>query len=117
MTTPALIIVRASVQPGHDEKFHNWMEQVHIPDVERLLGCKKARRYEVMSSFAGTELNPSATADSSHRYIAVYEYDDASAVQRAMAGPDIARLRESFNEDVGAFATREANVYRQIYPR
>lgn len=117
MSTPALIIVRATVQPGHDQEFHDWMEKVHLPDVKRLMGYKTARRYEVMSSFAGTELHPSAAATTSHRYLAVYEYDDAAAVQRHMAGPDIATLRQSFNTDVGAIATREANVYRQIYPR
>ena len=108
MKTPGLLIVRARVEPGHEDAFNDWYDNVHVPEASSLMGCRRATRYQVSGVIAD--------GANDHNVIAVYEFDDEDDLARWVKGPEVHRLRKDFDDAVGSFAVRTATLYRQAYP-
>ena len=69
-----IMVVATECEPGHEAEFHEWYEQVHIPDLLAIPGIRSAQRYR------------STRDDGSHRWLAIYELvDDPDEVNRRIA--------------------------------
>ena len=74
-----ILLVMSDANPGDDDVYNAWYDDVHLADVLNVSGFVAARRFTAVPSVHG-EL-PAA------RYLAIYEIDadDLDAVQRALS--------------------------------
>jgi antibiotic biosynthesis monooxygenase (ABM) superfamily enzyme len=104
MSPDHILIVRATVEPDHDEEFNRWYNQEHIPDVFELIpGCLGAARYRVLDG------------DGSHQYMALYPFESEAALRSALHGSEIKELIRRYDEAVGAFSTRTRTTYARVF--
>ena len=77
-------VVRATVADAAKRKaFDEWYETEHLPDAAKAFGVKKARRFW------------SLTEPSLH--VAMYEFADQAALDRAMGGEALKKLVADFD--------------------
>jgi hypothetical protein len=70
-----LFVVTFLVQPELDEEFNNWYEQEHIPELSKVPGWQRARRYKLDSSVELAH-GPAATPENPvHNYLTLHEWD------------------------------------------
>jgi hypothetical protein len=82
----AVFVVRAIVFDAAKRwAFDQWYRDVHLPDAVRSFGVHKACRFW------------SLTDPAEHQ--AMYQFDDAAALERAVGGEDMKRLIADFNRD------------------
>jgi hypothetical protein len=82
----AVFIVRAIVSDAAKRQaFDQWYRDVHLPDAVRSFGARKAWRFW------------SLTDPAVHQ--AMYQFDGAAALERAVSGEDMKRLISDFNRD------------------
>ena len=62
---------------GKEDEFHDWYQNVHLPQIVALPGGKGAQRYKLVTKLMGSEPN---------QFLAIYdiECDDATAFLGAM---------------------------------
>ena len=67
---PLLLIMAANCQLEAEAKFNKWYEEVHIPNVMKFKGLKKATRYHI-------------TIDSEEypKYLVAYEFESKKAFE------------------------------------
>jgi hypothetical protein len=82
----AYFVVRATVtDPAKRKAFDEWYSREHLPDAAKAFGVKKAWRFWSASDPA--------------LHVAMYEFADQAALDRAMNGEDLKRLIADFNRD------------------
>ena len=82
----AFFVVRAMVPDiAVRESFDFWYSREHLPDAVKSFGAVKAWRYW------------SASDPSLH--VAMYQFSDKAALDRAIEGPEMKRLIADFNRD------------------
>jgi hypothetical protein len=82
----AFFVVRATVPNiAVREAFDAWYSREHLPDAVKSFGAVKAWRYW------------SASDPSLH--LAMYQFPDKAALDRAIDGPELKRLVADFNRD------------------
>lgn len=89
--------------PGREKEFHEWYDKIHIPDILKTPGFRRATRYEIK--------NP---AEGQGKYLALYEIETED-IDKTMAllRDAVAKLREQGRmSDVGPVLSRA--LYRQI---
>ena len=75
-----LMVVLTNTEPGKEDEFNRWYDDVHVGDVLSVPQVKACTRYEVTD------------ADSDYRYLALYEFEgDPDALMKAM-GEQAARF-------------------------
>lgn len=71
-----LLIVSTECEPGHEEEFHRWYDEVHLRQVLDVPGIDGVRRFERMTG-----------PDSENRFLAVYDVSGEPAdVQEGLGG-------------------------------
>ena len=97
------LAVRATVKPEREADFNHWYNTEHTPDaVKAFPGCIGGARYKVQ------------LGDGSHQYIALYAFNTAEQMERALRGPEVKRLIATYDADVGSFSTRDRTTYSKI---
>jgi hypothetical protein len=82
----AVFIVRAIVADASKRAaFDQWYREVHMPDAVRSFGARKAWRFWSLS-------DPAV-------HLAMYEFEDAGALDRAVGGMEMHRLIADFSRD------------------
>ena len=82
----AVFVVRATVSDiAVREAFDFWYSREHLPDALRSFGAVKAWRYW--------------SASDSSQHVAMYQFPDKAALDRATEGPEMRRLVADFNRD------------------
>ena len=80
----AYFVVRATVADAAKRKaFDEWYRKEHLPDAAKAFGVKKARRFLSLS-------DPSL-------HVAMYEFADQAALDRAMGGDTLKTLVADFD--------------------
>ena len=80
--TPCLM-VRAQVDPAVRDRFDSWYETEHLPDASREFGAVRARR--------------GWSRDEASVHIAIYEFADRAAADRAMQSDGLKALIAEFD--------------------
>jgi hypothetical protein len=67
-------------QPGRDDEFNDWYNDVHLPDVLKVTGFTAAQRFKLSGLQRGGE-------SAKHKYLTVYEIDtdDIAAVMKELS--------------------------------
>jgi hypothetical protein len=82
----AIFVVRANVpDASRRQAFDQWYRDVHLPDAIKSFGARKAWRFWSLSDPAVHQ--------------ALYQFDDAAAMERAIGGDEMKRLIADFNRD------------------
>jgi antibiotic biosynthesis monooxygenase (ABM) superfamily enzyme len=98
-----MLSVRATVEPGRDAEFNRWYDTEHMPDAVRMFpGCIGGARYKVV------------LGDGSHQYMALYAFESAGALDRALNGPEVKELIKIYDRDIGSFSTRVRTTYERV---
>ena len=80
----AFFVVRATVSdPAKRKAFDEWYHREHLPDAAKAFGVKKARRFWSLT-------DPSL-------HVAMYEFADQAALDRAMGGAALKTLVAEFD--------------------
>ena len=83
----AFFVVRATVSdPAKRQAFDAWYSREHLPDAMKSFGAVRRR------GVTGARPIPRCT-------IAMYQFIDEAALDRAMAAPEMSRLVADFNRD------------------
>jgi hypothetical protein len=53
-------------KPGREQEFHDWYNNVHLPELEQEFGFDQSTRWELVAKLAGSDTNP---------YLAIYEWE------------------------------------------
>lgn len=82
----AFFVVRAIVSdPAKREAFDQWYQTEHLPDAVKSFGVTKAWRYWSLSDPA--------------LHVAMYQFQDEAALDRAINGAELKRLVADFDRD------------------
>ena len=99
----AFFVVRATVaDPAQRAAFDKWYQNEHLPDAVRSFGATRAWRFWSLGDPA--------------IHLAMYEFADVAALERAMHGEDLKRLVADFNRDWPQVTrTRETLVLAEAF--
>ena len=99
----AYFVVRATVaDPARRKAFDEWYRTEHLPDAAKAFGVSTARRFWSLS-------DPSL-------HVAMYEFADQAALDRAMGGEELKRLVADFDRAwPGVTRTRDLLVLAEEY--
>ena len=99
-----ILTVVATVDPAHEEEFNRWYNEEHAPQMLASHdGCVSAARYR--------NLDPG----SDDQYIAVYEFVDEDSFKAFQDSPAKPRLVAEYDATQGAFSSRRATGYVQVW--
>jgi len=103
MAAAAFFVVRATVaDPAQRAAFDKWYQNEHLPDAVRSFGARRAWRFWSISDPA--------------IHLAMYEFSDEAALERAMQGENPKRLVADFNRDwPDVTRTRETLVLAEAF--
>jgi hypothetical protein len=104
----ALMLRGLSVESGHEKDLDDWYDAEHLPNLSRVKGVLRARRYKLNHEASNLKGNPP-------HYMAVYELEqravlDTKEWQLAVETPWTNRVRPFFRDP------SLRNVYERIYP-
>ena len=104
----SLLLRGLSVDPEHDQEFDEWHTTEHIPNLSRVPGVLRARRFKLNAKALRLRGEPPA-------YMAVYELETREVLEsnewrRAAATPWTDRVKRFFREP------SLRNVYERIFP-
>ncbi len=72
--------------PKDEAKFNKWYNEVHIPLLFKYKGLKKVTRYQLMGEGRGGA-----------KYLAIYEYDDKTAMDAFPQSPEFKTAIDEMN--------------------
>ncbi|KAF8956254.1 hypothetical protein BDZ97DRAFT_1907249 [Flammula alnicola] len=73
--TKFLLVVTFLVQPELDEDFNKWYDEEHVPELAKVTGFQRARRYKLVDSVELTRKPDPSTAKPVHNYLTLYDTD------------------------------------------
>ncbi|MFH1382899.1 MAG: DUF4286 family protein [Chloroflexota bacterium] len=85
-------------RPDQEEKLNKWYDEIHISDLMKFKGLRKATRYQL--------LYPEKTSlDSQNvkypKYLAIYEFDSQQAFEAYEVSPELKEAMKEVHEDWG----------------
>ncbi len=106
--------ILTNAEPGTEDEFNRWYNEVHAPDVMRVPGVIGVQRFHLagMQSKPGPEgikVVPTGETDLRYKYLALYtiETDDLTGVLQTVAdraGTTEMPMSETLNSDIGTMA-------------
>jgi hypothetical protein len=52
--------------PGREQNYHDWYNNVHLPEIVNGMGCQGAQRFELVAKMIGTDAN---------QFLAIYDIE------------------------------------------
>ena len=110
-----LFVETSLVQPELDEEFNNWYEQEHIPELSKVPGWQRARRYKLDSSIELAR-GPAATPENPvHNYLTLHESDrDSFVTSLELAATLVTPWSTKILQEVKAFSGRPFALHKEI---
>lgn len=103
-----LYLVSLNPEPGYEDKFNEWYNTQHVPELLDCPGFRHASRFELVDGI-----------DGSLRYLAVYDMESMAAFDSAQYRGLRARTADELTPlaaEVAAHRSRDLNAkYRQIF--
>lgn len=95
-----ILIVGLSCRPDQEEKFNQWYNERHIPDLLKFKGVRKVTRYKALTHFKTREGYPAVQYPG---YLAIYEFENQQTLEAFEASAELAEAameaRETWTED------------------
>jgi hypothetical protein len=94
--------------PDKEERFNQWYNEKHIPDLMKFKGIKKVTRYKMIGAAEGPRehpLPPVGAKDGYPKYIAIYEFEDLETFEKYDHSSEAAAARRD-----GDAETKEIGV-------
>lgn len=104
MNKTVLYVVKSAVPAEHAPEFNKWYHEKHIPELLKLSGCEKARRFQAVEG------------EEKFIYMAVYEFKDKAAFFAYQSSEAKKYLVGDFKKLFGDKAELKSEVWEQIYP-
>lgn len=104
MDKPVLYMVKSAVAAEHASEFNRWYHQKHIPELVKLSGCERGRRFKAIEG------------EEKYLYMAVYEFKDKASFLKYQASEAKKYLVGDFKKLFGNQAELKGEVWEQIYP-
>ncbi len=72
------LIALTTPQPGREQEYHDWYNNVHLPELVNLFNMNGAQRFELVAKLMGADTN---------QFLAIYEFEsDNPAADLAKMG-------------------------------
>jgi hypothetical protein len=94
--------------PGREEEYHDWYNNVHLPELVNMFNMEGAQRFELVTKLMGSDEN---------QYLAIYEFeaDDPGAMLAKMGeAAQGGKLTQSDAQDMGTTYTA---LFQELAPR
>ena len=104
MNKTVLYIVKSVVAAEYASEFNNWYHQKHIPELVKLSGCERGRRFKAIEG------------EEKYLYLAVYEFKDRASFLAYQSSEEKKYLVGDFKKLFGDKAELKGEVWEQIYP-
>lgn len=110
-----LLVVTFLVQPELEEEFNKWYEEEHIPDLSKVTGWQRTRRYKLDSSVELAR-GPVATPENPvHNYLALLDWDhDRYATLPEFKASIVTPWSAKMLKEVKAFSARPFALHKDI---
>jgi len=96
----AILIVGLRCRPDQEEKFNQWYNERHIPDLLKFKGVRRVTRYKTLTHFKTRDGYPDVQYPS---YLAIYEFENQQTLEAFEASPELAEAareaRETWADD------------------
>ena len=102
--TPALYTVVIEVEPGAEEAWNRWHEDIHVPEVLREPGFRACRKWR----------DTEPAKDGWARYVCHYELTDLEAMRRYSASEAAKRLRGDSEARFGSVTRHSRQVLTEV---
>jgi hypothetical protein len=104
MSKTVLYTVKSVIAAEHAAEFNEWYHKKHIPELVKLSGCERGRRFKIVEG------------EEKYQYIAVYEFKDRTSFLAYQASEGKKYLVGDFKKLFGDKAELKGAVWEQIYP-
>ena len=98
LTTPA---------PGKEDEYHDWYQNVHLPEILSFPGGIKAQRFKQVAKLMGSDTNP---------YLAIYEFDCENPAEFLAAMGAAAQSGKLTQSDSQDFSTTYTAFFAECAP-
>ena len=94
--------------PGREEEYHDWYNNVHIPELVNMFNMDGAQRFELVAKLMGEDTN---------QYLAIYEFeaDDPAAMLAKMG--EAAQAGKMTQSDAQDMSKTYTALFQDIGPR
>ena len=102
------LIALTTPLPGREEEYHDWYNNVHLPELVNMFNMDGAQRFELVAKLMGGDDN---------QYLAIYEFeaDDPAAMLAKMGeAAQSGKMTQSDAQDMGKTYTA---LFQDIGPR
>ena len=99
-----VMVVMMDVDPEHEDEFHRWYNDEHLPERLGIPGYVSARRFVLEEGEAVL------------KYLCIWEMEDGSPLQSEEYAAQQRRPSEARDRALGHVKRRARGLYRQIYP-
>tara|TARA_B100000315_G_scaffold92408_1_gene85124 strand:- start:141 stop:542 length:402 start_codon:yes stop_codon:yes gene_type:complete len=99
-----VFVVMMDVDPEHEDEFHRWYNDEHLPERLEIPGYVSARRF-VLEEGEGVL-----------KYLCIWEMEDGGPLQSEEYRAQQRRTSELRDRVYGHIKQRARGLYRQIYP-
>ncbi len=104
MSKTVLYIVKSVIAAEYAAEFNDWYHKKHIPELVKLSGCEKGRRFKAVEG------------EGKYLYMAIYEFKDQASFLAYQSSEAKKYLVGDFKKLFGDKAEIEGEVWEQIYP-
>ena len=94
--------------PGREKEYHDWYNNVHLPELVNLFNMDGAQRFELVAKLMGADTN---------QYLAIYEFeadDPAGALAKMGEAAQSGKMTPSDAQDMGTTYTA---LFQEMGPR
>ena len=95
-----------SCRPEQEEEFNKWYNEIHIPDLLKFKGLRKATRYQILYP---DKVSIDSQNGNYPKYLAVYEFDNQQDYEAYEASPELKEALKDVHE------TWEKDPYEGIW--
>jgi hypothetical protein len=102
------LIALTTPLPGREQEYHDWYNNVHLPELVNLFNMDGAQRFELVAKLMGADTN---------QYLAIYEFeadDPAATLAKMGEAAQSGKMTPSDAQDMGTTYTA---LFQEIGPR
>lgn len=91
--------------PGREQEFHDWYNNVHLPELVNQFGFEQASRWELVAKLMGSDTNP---------YLAIYEWEAEDPMAFLGQMGEAAQAGKLTQSDAQDFGTCYTAVFQAV---
>jgi len=101
------LVALTTPHPGREEEFHDWYQNVHLPEVLSLPGGVSAQRYQLVAKLMGADTN---------QWLAIYDFECENPGDVLVAMGAASKAGKMTQTDTQDFSTTYTSFFVEYGP-